>query len=99
MARPQTRLPRAEPTPSSGIAEPEVLKPAPDNGRPYGEHAPATEEPAKLRTSPRHLGRQLGLRVPVKLWDRLQACSQETGISKTSLLVHALDAELRSRGH
>src|SRR4051794_33209541 len=103
--RPKARTPRAsldEPPAPVVEAAPDTaapLRPAPDNGRPYG--APelvVAPELASGRSAARR-GRQLGHRVPEELVRRLQECSEATGITQQRLIVRALDAELTRHGH
>jgi hypothetical protein len=93
MAKPVTRRPS---TAASSEAAPAVptLAPAEDNGRPFGEQpAPRTTAPAG---GTRRSGKQLGLRIPDDLYERLVAVSESTGIPQSTLVRRALDKELAS---
>lgn len=107
-SRPKARTPRAsldEPPAPLVEATPDTaapLRPAPDNGRPYG--APELVVASELASGGRpaasaRRGRQLGHRVPEELVRRLQECSEATGITQQRLIIRALDAELTRHGH
>lgn len=76
------------PKPKPAPAAP-TIEPAPHNGAPYGE-----------RRSPRRAEgqRQLSQRIPAELYERLAACSEDTGVTQRRLLLDALAAELERRG-
>jgi len=87
MPAPSKRQPKSAPP---AAAEPigGGLAPAPDNGTPFadlGKRRPTG--------SPRR-GRQLGLRVPEEVYQRLDKVSTKTGISRQRLLTDALTAWL-----
>jgi hypothetical protein len=88
MPAPSKRQPKS--APPVAVTEPigGGLAPAPGNGTPFAELG--ARKPAG---SPRR-GRQLGLRVPEEVYQRLDQVSTETGISRQRLLVDALSAWL-----
>lgn len=81
--QPQSAPPAAAATVGAGLA------PAPGNGTPFAELGAR-----KTATSPRR-GRQLGLRVPEEVYQRLDEVSTSTGISRQRLLVDALTEWLK----
>jgi hypothetical protein len=89
MAKPATRLPKATmKTPPL----PQVT-PAPDNGVPFTQQSARSPAPIKRR------GKQIAVRIPEELYDRLQACMDGTLIPQGRLVARALDAELKSHGY
>lgn len=86
---PRKRQPQsAPPAPAETVGA--GLAPAPGNGTPFAELG--SRQPAAA--SPRR-GRQLGLRVPVEVYQRLDEVSTVTGISRQRLLVDALTEWLK----
>jgi hypothetical protein len=78
--------------------------------RPITRHplAPQEEEPvvpttpsAPVAATPKgkRPGKQLGLRIPDDLYERLLACTEDTGIPQSTLLRRALDKELKTHAH
>jgi hypothetical protein len=102
MAKPQTKTVRAQlPT------GPELL-PAPGNGVDYVDRqAPApVPEPAAVTASPAKPVKesvrsypQLGTRVPPALYERIQRCCAETGVTQAFLVQRGLERELADRGY
>lgn len=102
MAKPQTKTVRAQlPT----VPE---LRPAPGNGVDYVDRqAPApAPEPAAVPVSPakpvKESARnypQLGVRVPPVLYERIQRCCAETGVSQSFVVQRGLEYELEKRGY
>lgn len=88
MAKPPTRNPQV-----TQPAEPE-LKPAPDNGRPFGDRGPEKKDGA-----PGRKGRQVHVWMPAPIDERLRKCTEETGFSRTALLVQWVDEGLQRRGY
>lgn len=94
MAKPSARLPQAG---SAAAAEASAVAPAPDNGVPFGRQ-PVPDTSARPAAVKRR-GKQLGMRVPDVIYDRLVRAADETGFTKSSLLAHALDEKLKALGY
>lgn len=92
MPAPSKRQPKSAPPAASAEPIGGGLAPAPGNGTPFAELG--THKAA----SPRR-GRQLGLRVPEEVYQRLDQVSTDTGISRQRLLVDALSAWLERYEH
>jgi len=99
MAKPTPRTPRA------ALPDAPALQPAPDNGVPYVERQapaePAAETPARPRAAKQSVRTypQLGTRVPPELYERIQRCCAETGVTQAFLVQRGLERELESRGY
>ena len=101
MPKPRTRLPQAVEDPATQAEPaqqvPAALAPAPDNGVPFSQQihqVPARPAPPAIKRR----GKQLGLRIPDDLYQRLVACADATRIPQSRLLERALDAELKIHG-
>lgn len=92
MAKPQPKQAR-----TALPAGPE-LAPAPDSGVHYVDRHAAAGQPAADRSKVRSYP-QLGTRVPPELYERLQRCCAETGVSQAFLVQRGLDHELEARGY
>lgn len=95
MVKPPSRPVRATLPPAG------ALTPAPDNGVGYADRdATATGAPAakpakeSVRSYP-----QLGTRVPPALYERIQRCCAETGVTQAFLVQRGLERELKERGY
>lgn len=100
MAKPKPR------TPHTALPTAPDLRPAPDNGVPYVDRqvtaaaepdAPAARSRAtkdSVRSYP-----QLGTRVPPALYERIQRCCAETGVTQAFLVQRSLELGLESRGY
>ena len=98
MAKPQSKPVHA------ALPTAPALQPAPDNGVGYVDRppveqapaAPAAQRPAKesVRSYP-----QLGTRVPPAMFERIQRCCAETGVTQSFLVQHGLERELTERGY
>ena len=97
MPKPQPRLPQAGSAEVAAAEVPASLAPAPDNGRPFGEQP--TTPPAGPRPVVERRGKQLGMRIPEVIYDRLEHCSRETGFTKSALVAVALDEKLKALGY
>ncbi len=97
MAKPQPKTAR------TALPTGPELSPAPDNGghyvdRPTVEAAAETPPPAAAKVPVRSYP-QLGTRVPPGLYERVQRCCAETGISQAFLVQRGLERELDERGY
>ncbi|MFL6094055.1 MAG: hypothetical protein ACJ71Y_01235 [Blastococcus sp.] len=97
MPKPQPRQPRTE------LPSAPPLTPAPDNGVDYvdrgqPESTPASRGRSKEATIPVRKYPQLGVRVPPALFERVQRCCTETGVSQAFLVQRAIEHELEQRG-
>lgn len=90
-ARPAPATPAQRRAAASETAPPPVT-PAPHNGAAYG--AAADRRPVRRAEGQK----QLSQRIPGELFDRLAACSDQTGVTQRRLLLDALEAELARRG-
>lgn len=98
MPKPVPQRPRAGSTAEDTAGDPTAaLTPAPDNGVPFAEQRPQTSAAARQPVNRR--GKQLGMRVPDAIYDRLVRAADETGFTKSSLLAHALDEKLKALGY
>ena len=98
MAKPQSKSVHAALPPSP------ALTPAPDNGASYVDRPPVVDEPLSapparpakesVRSYP-----QLGTRVPPALYERIQRCCAETGVTQAFLVQRGLERELTERGY
>jgi len=97
MPKPAPRLPQAG-SATENEAPAASLAPAPDNGVPFAEQS-TQPTPAAPRPVVERRGKQLGMRIPEAIYDRLEQCSSQTGFTKSSLVAHALDDKLKSLGY
>ncbi len=96
MARPQPRPVTRHPLAPRDPQPAEVPTPLPE---PEGGAVDPARSPARPGEKKPRSGKQLGLRVPVDLYERLVACADETGIPQSTLVRRALDKELRAHQH
>lgn len=88
MAKPTARQPRS--TPATPRTTP-PLTPAPNNGQAFSLATEAEQPAAPARKKTNH---QLGTRIPLDLYERLLACSEDTGVPITRLVTRAIEAEV-----
>lgn len=89
MAKPASRTPRTA-APAAG-----ALSPAPNNGQAFSlAQAEASDSSTEKPTRTRKTNHQLGTRIPLDLYERLLACSDETGVPITRLVTRAIEREV-----
>jgi hypothetical protein len=97
MARPAARVA------NTALPTGPTLAPAPGNGVEYADRQPPPAPTAPPRQSPARTKvrdwPQLGTRVPPALYDRIQRCTAETGVSQAFLVQRAVEHELTQRGY
>jgi hypothetical protein len=88
--------------PNTALPVGPTLPPAPGNGVAHADRqAPPPAAPPEQGTTQTKVRDwpQLGTRVPPALYERIQRCTAETGVSQAFLVQRAVEHELAQRGY